>query len=110
MDMTTAPDFGGPGFGHESHALTELAGELLDSLFEHDVHVCHLQRFSVPKIDFVLPTTPLALARLHRHSGGAHLVAQGPHERLILRGLHYVIVNPVIAGGSQVAVFRRMRL
>src|SRR5204863_5243196 len=109
VDMATAARLIHERFGHEGHALAALRRNLLHALLEDAVHVGHTQRFVVDKIDFVLSPAPFALARLDGNFRSHHVIAHLPKERLILRRLHDVIVDTVIARRWKSAVAARKR-
>src|SRR6516164_4584981 len=106
VDMATAADFRGPGFGHEGDGFAVLSGDLLEALFEDDVHVRHGQRFVVAEVDLVLTTAPLALARFNGNAGINHEITDSSHERLVLGRLCRMIIDAIIARWREVPVFR----
>ena len=83
-----------------------LLGNFFDTLLEKHVHVGHGERFCVGKIYLVLTATPLALTALDRHSRRGQMIANGPHEDLVPRGLQEMVIDPVIAGRHKIPITR----
>ena len=104
MDVTRAARLARCILRHEGHGLAVLLGDFAHALLEEPVHVRHRQRRGAGEVDLVLTAAPLALAALHRHTRGTHVVADGPHQWFIAGRLHEVIINPVIARRLQLAV------
>ena len=91
-------------FCHERNRFAMLLGNFLQPVFEERVHIGHREGIGINKIDLVLPSAPFPLAALDRHAGRGHPVPDRPHQRLIPRRLHQVVINPVIARRLQVAI------
>ena len=93
--------------GHEGNGLALLLRHFLDALLKQHVHVRHRKRLIVDEIDFVLSPAPFAFAALNGHAGLSHGVADEAHEWLVARGLHEMIIDPVIAGRLQIPITAR---
>src|SRR5205823_12850064 len=72
---------------HERDGAPLLPGDLLRRVFVDGVAVRHFQRLGVAQSDLLLPRSPLALRRLHRHAGALQVRANGADERFFLRPL-----------------------
>ena len=75
VDVATAADFCGPGFGHEGDAFAVLGNDFLQALLEDNMHIGHRERLVIDKIQFVLTAAPFAFAAFDRNSRGAHLIS-----------------------------------
>src|SRR5262245_48535301 len=75
VNMATAADFSGPGFGHKRDAFAVLGDDFFEALFEYDMHVGHWERFVINKIQLVLTAAPLTFAAFHGNSCTAHLIS-----------------------------------
>jgi len=108
--MTTAANLRGVEFGHERNGFALLRHNFLEALFEHDVHIGHRDGFVIDKVHFMLSPAPFAFAGFHRHSRRGHHVPDGAHDRFVPCRLHRVIIDPIIARGSQIPVIGNERV
>ena len=95
---------------HEGHRAALLPGDLLHPVLVEHVAVGHLERVGVAQVDLLLPPPPLALGELDRHPRRLHPVADGAHQRLLLRGLEDVVVLQVVRHRGEAVVTLGPRL
>src|SRR5215468_5100894 len=96
--------------GHEGDGRALLPGDLLHSMLVEHVSVRHLEGGRVAKVDLLLASAPLPLGELHGHPRRLHVVADGPHERLLAGGLQDVIVLQVARDGGELQIALGPRL